>query len=279
LPDIIHAHYLFNIPLAAWIGRKYNIPFIATEHWSVFNKPTIPKNVLRMARNNYSYLSALISVSVSLQKSLKEVTKHNSIVISNMVDIAYYNYIERERKSYFQYVSIGSLTKRKCFDLLIRAFSQSHFQQDTRLVIVGEGPEYDHLVRLVSTLNLDKQVHLIGKKNRDSIRSILAKSDAFVLPSAFETFGVVYIEALSTGLPVIATQCGGPEDFINSTNGLLIPINDIDALSTALSIMQDTVSNYNPQLISKTTINQFSPIVIAKQIEHIYKKVCNNDLI
>ena len=116
--------------------------------------------------------------------------------------------------------------------MLIRAFSKAFKDQPkVNLTIVGDGPEYNNLNNLIKTLKMEKQISLYGSANREEVKMLLQKSDAFVFSSQYETFGVVLIEAMACGLPVVATKCGGPESIIDSDKvGLLSEINEMNYL-------------------------------------------------
>mgnify|MGYP003503500790 CR=1 FL=1 len=77
----------------------------------------------------------------------------------------------------------------------------------------------------------NEQIIFLGALSRDDVAKWMNKCDCFVLPSRYETFGVVYIEALASGRPVIGALNGGAEDIINNLNGYLVPIDDIDKLA------------------------------------------------
>ena len=102
---------------------------------------------------------------------------------------------------------------------------------------------------------------------------LLQQSDMFVLPSRSETFGVVYIEATACGLPIIATDCGGPKEIVTPQNGVLIPMDDTDALANAILHMTAHLSDYDRQAIAADCQARFSPEVIAKQLTDIFEKV------
>ena len=101
----------------------------------------------------------------------------------------------------------------------------------------------------------------------------MSESDCFVLASRRETFGVAYIEAMAMGLPVIATKCGGPEDFVTNENGILVPVDDIDKLKEALIKMHQNIDLYDREKISSSTRESFAPSTIAKHLIEVYKNV------
>jgi glycosyltransferase involved in cell wall biosynthesis len=101
-------------------------------------------------------------------------------------------------------------------------------------------------------------------------------SDIFVLPSRNETFGVVYIEALACGLPIIATDCGVPSEIVTPENGLFIPKENVDALSSAISYMAQNINQYDRKAIAEDCQARFSSEVIAKQLTHIFEETIKN---
>ena len=128
---------------------------------------------------------------------------------------------------------------------------------------------------LIADLGLEKQVVLLGLKSRQEISAYLNGSDVFILASRGETFGVVYIEALLAGLPVIATKCGGPEDFVNDTNGLLIECEDVKGLEDALLRMYEKIDDYDGNKISSDCLQRFSPHAVASALMTVYRQILN----
>ena len=98
-------------------------------------------------------------------------------------------------------------------------------------------------------------------------------ADAFVLASRLETFGVVYIEAMAAGLPVIATACGGPEDFVSPDNGILVPKEDVPALADAMERMIRTRESYDSAAIARFARDRFSPAAVAGELEAVYRQI------
>ena len=105
---------------------------------------------------------------------------------------------------------------------------------------------------------------------------MLETSDCFVLASKSETFGIVYIEAMAKGLPVIATRCGGPEEFVNKDNGLLVDVGDCEALTEAMVYMMNHKDLYNKEMIRQFCLENFSESAIADKIIEEYNKVIKN---
>ena len=128
-------------------------------------------------------------------------------------------------------------------------------------------------MRLVRELGLENAVNYYGLKTRREIAEIYEKYDCFVMPSSKETFGVVYIEAMASGLPVIATKCGGPEDFINKENGILVDPDCVDQLATAMCHVYKNRKEYDSVRIRQYVNENFSGHAIAKRLIKEYKTV------
>ncbi|MCL2312965.1 MAG: glycosyltransferase, partial [Firmicutes bacterium] len=95
----------------------------------------------------------------------------------------------------------------------------------------------------------------------------------FVLPSMFETFGVVYAEAIACGIPVVATKCGGPEDFVNDSNGLIVPTDDLESVIGAMEYMYKNAKKYDGDKISVATLEKLNEERIGKSLVNIYENL------
>ena len=273
LPDVVFVHYLGNMEYLRLIKDKYGIPIVGMEHWSRINTDVISPKLFQKGKTAYSNVDKLITVSCSLQDKVRKFWNIDSVVVNNMVGTEF-SYIERDKRESFQFVSCGQLIKRKGFDILIDAFYNSSLRNtDTRIVIIGEGKERSKLQNLIDKYELTNQIILVGKKTKSEILQILFQSDAFVLASRAETFGVVYIESMMTGLPVIGTICGGPEEFINGDNGILVQVDDVKGLQQALETMYNNIDSYNGHQISLDCQNRFSPNIIATKLTGLFEEV------
>ena len=102
------------------------------------------------------------------------------------------------------------------------------------------------------------------------MRTAMHQCDVFVLPSLYETFGVVLIEALAAGKPVIATRCGGPESIVNDENGLLVAPANSDALGRAMRQMVEAIDRFNKDIIRSDCIARFSRQAVIEQLGRVY---------
>jgi glycosyltransferase involved in cell wall biosynthesis len=133
-----------------------------------------------------------------------------------------------------QFIACGRLAEQKGFDLLLRSFAVVSKNLDSVLHIVGDGPLKQNLRILAANLGLKDNVIFHG--HLSSPMEVFQKADIFVLSSLWEGFANVIVEAMSQGLPVIATDCShGPgEILLNGKFGLLVPPNDEVALADAM---------------------------------------------
>ena len=275
-PDVMHAHFSSIGFTASVLKEKYNVPFVLTEHLSALMKPTINKEVFAIANQAYINADSLITVSPELKDILLKKFNREAIYIPNIVDTNLFFYTPRSSDEVFRFISIGGLICRKRMDLTIEAFARAFpSAKKVTLTIFGEGPERVNLESIIQKYKIDDRVKLMGLQYRRDISKLLKISDCFVLSSQAETFGVVYIEALASGVPVIATKCGGPESFVNDRNGIFVPIDDFDALVDAMRNIYDNINKYDRALISKEARSLFSPASIANSLIDVYKDVIN----
>ena len=203
------------------------------------------------ARNLFEKISAKIGDFIDYKLSIN---RYNSIVVlteqdknenweNNKKIIAIPNPIKSlpyktstiENK---KVIAAGRLTHQKNFASLIRSWNsvvKNH--PDWSLEIYGDGAEYNNLLTLISNLKLEKHVFLKGHSY--NILEEMANASIFTLTSTFEGFGLVIVEAMSCGLPVISYNCPcGPKDIISDgTDGFLVPLNDEQCLAEKINLL------------------------------------------
>jgi glycosyltransferase involved in cell wall biosynthesis len=273
-PDILHAHFALSGYCAYKIKNMYGIPYIITEHNSGLING-IEKRLESISETAYANSSSLIAVGTILAEKMKRYTDREVKVVPNIIPSGF-AYAPKGKLGKFTYISVANLIERKRIDLVIRAFSEIHQQDnDTRLMIVGDGPMLDELRKLCKELHMENAVEFTGVISNKNLPEIYNKCHCFVLPSQAETFGVVYAEAAACGLPVIATDCGGPTDIVNRENGIIIKKDSLADLTEAMKHMKNNFREYNAQNISDDITRRFGEVSIAQKLIYIYSGVIN----
>jgi len=284
-PDMIIAHSsIWAGCVAEGIFSKYKISYIIVEHRSRFTG--LSEDSEKMFRPFYYSLlkkafynaAKIVSVSSSLNSKI-EAIEPSSITkilnIPNLVDTEFFKLPEKTRqKEPFIVFSAGILGKIKGMDLLIRAFGR--FQKkypDSLLRIAGRGPLLKELSQLIEDQKIKDKVKFVGYLDREGIRSEMQQANLFILASRFEAFGVVLIEAMATGLPVIATRSGGPGYIVNADAGILTDVENEDQLTSALINMYEQYNEYDQVAIRKQTIERYSKEVVMNQYSKLIDEI------
>lgn len=273
-PDIVHAHFADVAMYVVAACKKAGIPYVVTEHASWVNRDDLPQAYVEELKYVYGNATKVIAVSKSLADRIQRHTGITAEVIPNIVDTAVLSPASRaERTSRFTFLSAGMLLpdQRKGFDILISAFPKViAAYPDSRLIIMGDGPALKSLQAQADALGLHDNVEFFGAYIREEFARKLNESDVFVLASRGETFGVVCIEAMACGLPVITTRCGGPEDYITSNVGMLVDTEDVEGLTNAMLQMIANKDAYCPESISQYACCLFSSEAVANQLSGLF---------
>tara|TARA_A200000113_G_C8861209_1_gene353342 strand:+ start:1383 stop:2513 length:1131 start_codon:yes stop_codon:yes gene_type:complete len=270
-PDVIHVHSFLAGELALWIKQEFEIPYVITEHSSSYERKLLSESDLKLACEVFENSHANIAVSQSLSNAIKNYFNNLQFqVIPNIVDTDYFNLIENRTIDKFQFINIANLNKNKNQLHLIQSFTQA-FRGNTfyQLLIVGHGTEKNNLQNWIDSNNMNAQIILYGSASREEVKTLLHQSDCFVLSSKIETFGVVLIEAMSCGLPVLSTKCGGPESIV--TNDEVGILSDFDSFGENMALMYP--KKYNSNTIHKYAVDHFSESVIAEKLIKIYNQL------
>lgn len=277
-PDVIHAHCsLWGGVAAARVSQLHRIPFVLTEHSSTISALHLERPwQVPLVQQAVAASSRTICVSTPLAQAMARFAGGKELsVIPNVVDTDTFCLpAARRARSPFRFLAVAFLRPAKCIDLLLRAFARAFGGDgDVTLEIAGDGPLAESLAQLARTLGVAEQVKFLGQLTRSEVREAMWRSHVLVLPSRNETFGVVLIEAMATGMPVIATRCGGPEDIVDDSNGVLVPVGDIDALSGELKKMSVTWESYDPMELSRQAREKYGEDSIITRLTEIYDTV------
>ncbi len=279
-PDVIHVHSIFNAGvLAAEIYKRYSIPFVITEHSSAFACGLVSAQGISFANNIVALAEVKLAVSSEFALLLDKMLGDKSRswgVMPNMVnkDFCDYPLPLRINNKDFKFINIAKMTEIKKQTNIILAFSEVFkFNLDVTLTIGGEGPEMLALKNISSQLGVSDRIKLTGKLSRQQVLKEMVASDAFVLSSSYETFGVVVIEALALGKPVIATRCGGPESIVREQDGVLVPIDDVSSLAAAMRYVYENRHKYDAAGIRAACKMRYSESAVAQRLMAIYSDI------
>lgn len=272
MPDALLTMFTEQGYAASKIRQEFNVPAILIEPNSIINKKEIDDYFYNLAYKTYHNLDRVIAVSPAFRDHLNEKFNIKSIYNPVLPSLELFFYKERENSEIFKIVSTGRISKLKGFRELILAFSEAFKDKKASLEIFGGGPDEAYLKDLIAKENMGDKIFLRGMQNRETIAKAYESSDLFVLLSHSETFGLVYLEALASGLPIIATRCSGPEHLVTDENGILVDLFDHDKTVEALNYMYENYKKYDKRKISEDTKNNFSKKKITDDLVEIMKE-------
>jgi glycosyltransferase involved in cell wall biosynthesis len=275
-PDLVAAQSVTWAGHAAWrASRRWGVPYVITEVNTRMGTGSVRGWQAAVSRRAFGGAEAVVAISENLKIQLARLGGARLIeVIPCTVDESFWTLPPAPRANPpYTFYAQAHLTPRKGFDLLIRAFAR-RFRGDAtvRLVIGGGGDIRGDLEALADAAGVGSQVSFLGAIPRETVRDVMWKANAFVLPSYAENFGVVLIEALATGLPVISTRCGGPEDIIDGTVGILLEPGDEQGLADALSAMRNGLA-YDAEAIRAHAVGRYGYATVGPRLRDLYCRV------
>lgn len=245
--DLIHAHVALPDGYAGvLLAKKYHKPLIVTIHGQDLQH-TICRNAVCRQAVSYVFNSAseIICVSRKLQQlSIKRLgIRDKLIVVPNGIKpqdiLSHPVEFTKQQGKCLTLLSVSNLVQTKGIDLNLYALQKiCRNYSALRYMVIGGGPEEASLHKLVKELGLEKQVEFLGRQIHHRVMGYMAGCDVFTLPSWNEGFGIVYLEAMANGKPVIGCQGEGIEDFVeHGKTGMLVKPRDVDSLVDALDFL------------------------------------------
>ena len=276
MPDLVHAHNSLWAGYAAYLlSRERHCPYVVTEHSSeLLNLPARLGTHSLLCRT-FAGAAKVLAVSASLADSLKPyLGSGEATVIPNLVDTDFFTLPPEEPPRWpFRFLYAGSLDRNKGVGVLLRAFASAFGgATEVQLDVVGDGPERVPLQALSVELGIEENVKFMGRQSRQGVRETMWRSKALVLPSFRETFGVVLVEAMATGLPVIASRSGGPEGIVVPETGLLFNPGDVEGLAGAMQRLV-SIPSYSQISLRGHVIAAYGRHAITEKLVHTYKLV------
>jgi glycosyltransferase involved in cell wall biosynthesis len=270
-PDAIFHHGIFdNTYISKHLSQELDIPI-----WYMENSPNIDEQNFPCA-NPFETDESLIEFVRSAEKrfavtdayvrKMEKVFGVSFRKVPNVLTDDYFVAEPADRPSdEFVFVNVAILDERKRQDLIIRAFA-AEFKTDEkyRLVIAGDGRLRDSLINLAGELGVAERVEVPGFLSRSEVKALLDRSHAFVLASRAETFGVVVVEALARGIPVISSDIDGTCEIINSKNGILFESGNVEDLAKAMRHLIGNYDLYRPVDLVQDVRRRFGPDAVKR---------------
>ena len=285
--DILNSHFAIpSGPAGVTLSRLLRAPHVLTIIGGDIYNPT-----RRLSPSNNFLLRAVVrrvlnssAQIIAISQDIKNRAQQDLHCETN-IEVIHYGLTppEFERKSRKELgipegevvlISIGRLIRRKALDDVLLALSRLD-KSRFRLLVIGDGPEEAHLRDLSRTLGLSSQVDFLGAIWGDRKFQYLAAADMFVLPSAHEGFGLVFLEAMHCGLPVIASASGGQTDFLrDGETGFLVPVGAVEVLAERIrrlahdERLRRQMSEFNVQYVRRFHISG-----VAERYEALFSEV------
>lgn len=279
-PDLIHVHFTsYYSWIVNQISKKLNVPYCITEHATFFEDKVNHKYYGPRMKVALNEATVVISVSKPLKKIMEKYTNHEITVKSNIVSVEKFALKENKSlstKDPIHIISVGSLNKndKKGYEIFLASLKKLKDKTENfRGSIIGDGENKEKLESLIHEYGLQGNVYLLGSISNELLQGYYHNADFYVSSSRKETFGVVLLEAMSCGLPVVATKSGGPEDFITDEVGILIDKDSIQSLYEGIYYMMNNYTSYNPQGIRSYVVDNFSVEAYKKNTLRIYEGI------
>lgn len=247
--DIINSHFAVPTgPASLVIARRYRLPHVLSIHGGDIFDPSKRLSPHRFAATRRVVREVLRRSDAVVAQS-KDTRDNARRIYGEELDIEIIPLAVRVPDTVppatredlglptnvFLGITVGRLVARKAIDLLITALSRPGCT-DVHLLVVGEGPEQPALERLAGELGLSNRIHFAGRVPETTKWQMLQASDAYLSSTMHEGYGLVFLEAMAMGLPVVAPDRGGHMDFLeDGCTGLVTASGDVDALARAVS--------------------------------------------
>lgn len=293
-PDLLHIHLCqpLSCRQAFTATDKSKTKILTTEH-NPFALTGLKNGIKKQCLKKTDYTIAVSDANREMllkhypQVKNKISTVHNGIDLEEfrqpLIHFANQHKLLIRKKMFgaeprdFVIISIAELEESKGLKYLVEAFAKvAEKKENTKLAIVGEGPERKNLEKLIKNLKIDNKVVLTGILNEHA--RLLNSADLFVLPSVKESFGMTVVEAMDAGIPIIGSNVGGiPEIIENGKTGLLVEPRDSHSLADKIQELME-----NPPLCQKLTyvashdVKKFNVMEMVKKTEKIYDYLLNS---
>ncbi len=289
--DVINTHFAVpSGPAGYYMSKRFNIPNVLSIHGGDIYDPSKSLSPHKTFGLKQTVKKMLETADKVVAQSSN--TKNNAIDfygVNREIEIVPLGikqsvYKEKSRKELslpenkFLLVTVGRLVKRKNLEQLLEIFSEILKEKDAELLVIGDGPEKENLISKSRELKIENSVKMLGRVSDEEKFQYLAASDIYVSTAMHEGFGIVFLEAMECGLPVICYNNGGQVDFLkNEQTGYLIQLNEKNIFKEKLiSLLNNQKLRENIFSFNKDYVKNFYIRSIAKQYLEIFNGVLGN---
>lgn len=277
--DLAHIH-VTGRNFLAWKMFLKHIPCVITEHWSGFAGEQSSRTLISASATKKAFETARRVSTVShFLKNKLEINwgVKNIEVIPNIIEKAPATPPGQTDKT-VKIICVADLyDENKNISGVIRAIKNIKSEYPFTLTIIGDGPSREQLEKLAAEKKLlNEKIFFKGRKNNREVLEEISKSDFLVMNSRRETFSMVCAEAIYAGKPVIATRCGGPEEFVHSGNGILIDVGDPIQLQQAISSMIKHHGEFDSEKMAAEMEEKFGKKHVTFLLEEFYFSAIGN---
>lgn len=289
--DVLHVHYAMPHAICAILARdiaEHPVKVVTTLHGTDITVLGIDDTFRNMIKYGIERSDAVTAVSSNLVLQTKEMLgiKKDIQVIYNFINEEdYYKKdlpeVKREygiKENEKVIIHISNFRKVKRIEDVIDTFKKINDKLNAKLLLVGDGPEFNHIFQLVKELNLDHNVLFLGKQK--NISDLLSISDLMLLLSQKESFGLVLLEAMACEVPCIGTNVGGiPEVIEHEKTGYIVELGDTDhAAYYAINLLtSDKKLKWLSKNALESSYGKFNSSKIVKQYMTLYDNVLNDN--
>ena len=271
-PDLIHGHTYLGGIVANEVNKVLSIPFVITEHytgWLDLSIRSLHKDLAHQAFQNANLITA---VSHSLALALNRNSNYEIKVVPNFIDTELFKYHEGVHREGSKLIMIGELIARKQIDhgiQLLATMIQEGYE--LTLTIVGAGPLESSVKLLSKQLKVDHVIKWTGRLTASQVAEELRDSDVLIHTSKLETFGLVMIEALCMGVPIVTYENGGVDEM-RDLFGVYVSDNmEVRSLNGLVKQVLEEAPDQDSQSISRLARRRFGADSVVEQWKKVYE--------
>lgn len=292
--DLLHVHYAIPHAATAYMAKQIlklqgiALPYITTLHGTditLVGKDASYEPVVTFSINQSD---GVTTVSDWLRdETYRNFPIEKEIeVIPNFID---FNRFHKAKKEHFKkaiapngekiLIHTSNFRKVKRTDDVVKIFEQVRKELSVKLLLVGDGPERQHVEQLCRELNLMDDIRFLGKQ--EAVEELLAVSDLFLMPSETESFGLAALEAMACQVPVVSTNAGGlPEINVNGKTGFMSAVGDVENMAKqSIAILKDnnTLAKFKEGALAQA--KQFDIEKILPRYEKYYESILSKTIV